>query len=212
VFGDENGPGSRIYLPEDTPTPVFWALLYENMVKQSASIVRRDALRRFGGYNESRRYSEDYELWLHLARKAPFVCTNAITADYRVHARQASRDRERILLGGWDVRFQFWKDAVIHGSREFASRLENVLLDLWKATLASAWWTREEQLFLAALALHGRIPRSDETFKRWYRRYRFSWNAWLAVCRAWERLPNSAKQFARRKLRAFVAPPSVGLG
>src|SRR5262245_24198684 len=70
IFGDESSPGSRIYLAEDTPTPVFWHLLYENIVKQSASVVRRDALVRYGAYNELRRYSEDYELWLHLSRKA----------------------------------------------------------------------------------------------------------------------------------------------
>ena len=212
VGGNDGAPASPIYLADDTPSWVLWRLIFENIITQSSAVVRRAALQQHGGYDETRRYSEDYELWLRLARDAPFVCTNAITVNYRLHAQQVSRDRAKMVQGGWDVRYHFWKEACLHESHEFIARLESMLVSMWNATLSSAWWTRNEDLFLAALALHERIPHGAEIYKRWLRRYRLSWGGWVVISKTWDRLPRPTKEFARPKLRAILAPPRTGLG
>ena len=212
VGDDDGAPASPIHLPDDTPSWVLWRLIRENILTQSAAIVRRATLQQHGGYDESRRYSEDYELWLRLARDTQFVCTNAITVSYRLHPHQVSRDRARMVQGGWDVRYHFWKEACLNESREFVARLESLLSSMWNATLSSAWWTRNEDLFIAALALHERIPNCADVYKRWLRRYRLSWGGWVMLSKTWERLPRPTKEFAKPKLRAIFAPPRTGLG
>jgi glycosyltransferase involved in cell wall biosynthesis len=210
TFGEEESV-SPVYLAADTPTAAIWPLLRENMVKQSAAVVRRSALVEHGGYDESRWYSEDYDLWLRLARHAPFVGTNVVTSNHRVHPGQLSRDQTRILLAGWDIRFQFWANAIVNESWDFITRLDALLLELWNTSLTSAWWTRDENIFLTALGMHEKVPNSTNVYRRWLRRYRLSWSGWLALSRVWERLPRRPKDFARPRLRALLQPPTAGL-
>jgi hypothetical protein len=78
-------------------------------------------------------------------------------------------------------------------------------------SLTSAWWTRDEGIFLSALGLHEQVPNSTGMYRRWLRRYRLSWNGWLMLSRAWERMPRLTKQLARPRLRALLQPPTTGL-
>jgi glycosyltransferase involved in cell wall biosynthesis len=198
---------SRIYLTEDFATPILWHLIKDNIVPQSTAVVRRAILLQHGGYDESRWHSEDYELWLRLSQHHLFVCTNTVTASYRLHPGQATRDLESMLRGRWGVKHQFWQDATTRESAVFVRRLEAALLSVWDATLKAAWWARDDRLFLAALALHELVPGSVATRKRWLRRYGTSWRAWVMLGRAWDGLPGSTKNFARPVLASLFSPP-----
>jgi glycosyltransferase involved in cell wall biosynthesis len=202
---------SPVYLTEEFATPVLWHLIKDNIVPQSTAVVRRAILLQHGGYDESRWHSEDYELWLRLAQHHLFVCTNTVTASYRLHPGQATRDFERMLRGRWDVKHQFWKDAATRESRVFIRLLEASLLSVWDTTLKGAWWARDERLFLAALALHELVPHSSRARRRWQRRYGASWRAWLMLARAWDGLPGSTKNLARPTLTSLFAPPGRDL-
>ncbi len=202
--GDEDSI-SPIHLEEDAPTSVLWQMIAENIVPQSATIVRRETLREHGGYDETRRYSEDYELWLRLARRYPFVYTQALTANYRVHAKQATKNVVQMLNGWWGVKHEFWMNAAEHETRAFVQRLEGVLLSVWTATLRDAWIERDETRFQTALTLHLRVPNSEATYRRWKRRYHMSWRGWLALWWLWKRLPETTKDLVRPKLEAFVS-------
>jgi glycosyltransferase involved in cell wall biosynthesis len=202
----DGAPASPISLADDEPSWVLWRLIRENIITQSAAVVRRAALQRHGGYDESRRYSEDYELWLRLASTAPFVCTSSITVSYRLHPHQVSRDGARMVQGEWDVRYKLWREAVRNETTEFVARLESLLTSIWNTTLSDAWWSRNEDFFIAALSLHELIPNGTATYRRWLRRYRLSWGGWVILSKTWDRLPRPTKEFAKPRLRAMLAP------
>ena len=205
-FGTGEESVSPVFLTADTPTPSLWHLLRDNIVPQSAVAVRRAAFANHGGYDESLRYSEDYELWLRLARHAPFVCTNAVSVHYRMHDSQVSRDLEVILNTRWEVKLRFWRDATLNEAPGFVQRIEDVLLNVWNDTLRSAWLTRDEPAFRTSLALHDLVPHSAATHRQWKRRYSLWWHIWLGLSRIWELLPTSTKRFARPTLSALFAP------
>lgn len=204
-FGDDDliSPAS---IPAGAPTFMFWQLIEENIVAQSAAVVRRETLLQHGGYNAARRYSEDYELWLRLARHHSFVCTNAVTAGYRVHPQQATHDVVRMLHGRWDVKHQFWREATVDEPRAFVQQLEHLLLHVWKLTLKDAWWERDGTLLAAALSLHDLVPHSAASFRRWSWRVRLGWRPWLILGRVWERLPRPAQELVRPSLTALLGP------
>ena len=205
-FGTGEESVSPVFLAADTPTPSLWHLLRDNIVPQSAVAVRRSVFLEHGGYDEARRHSEDYELWLRLARHAPFVSTNAVSVHYRMHEQQVSRNLELMLSTRWDVKLRFWRDAARREPPGFVQRLEDVLLNVWNDTLRSAWLTRDQELFRTALALHDMVPHSAATWRRWKRRYRTAWYAWVTLSRAWERMPRGAKRLARPAIASLFAP------
>ncbi|MEP7088231.1 MAG: glycosyltransferase [Gemmatimonadota bacterium] len=193
-------------LPEGAPQYLFWQLIEENIVAQSTAVVRRATLQAHGCYNETRRYSEDYELWLRLARHHPFVCTNAITAGYRVHPMQASSNVENMLAGRWRVKHQLWQDAKSTESGSFVDQLEQRMLKAWQATLDKAWWERDRTQFLAALELHELVPRSGASFRRWTRHFRWVWKPWLVLSDIWDRMPEPTRAVVRPALTAALEP------
>ncbi|MBK5187290.1 MAG: glycosyltransferase family 2 protein [Gemmatimonadaceae bacterium] len=204
-FGEDDSI-SPASLPEGPPVSLFWQLIDENIVAQSTTVVRRETLMLHGCYDAARRYSEDYELWLRLARHYPFVCTNAITAGYRVHPQQASSNVVHMLSGGWHVKHALWQQAIGAEPPAFVDELERRILRAWDATLEKAWWDRDRIQFRTALELHSLVPRSEASYRRWALRYRSSWRAWLIVTGVWERLPESARALARPALTAVFGP------
>jgi glycosyltransferase involved in cell wall biosynthesis len=203
-FGDEDSLAPAI-LQEDTPARMLWRLLEANIVAQSSVIVRRDQLREIGGYAEARRYSEDYDLWLRFAQKYPFVYSQSVTTNYRVHPLQATQNAEGLLRGLWEVKYEFLVRARMHESAEFVQRLERLFLSTWALSLRDAWIDRHEGHFRAILAQHGAVPNSNAIYRRWRRRYRTSWRAWLAISRVWDRLPARTRELLRPIVEAMVS-------
>lgn len=206
-FGDAEESLSPVYITEDFATPLLWLLIRENIVLQSTAVVRRSVLLEHGGYDESRWHSEDYELWLRLAQSYPFVCSNTVTVNYRLHPGQATRDLEAMLRGRWEVKHQYWKAAAARESHVFVDQLERLLLSVWNDTLKDAWWRRDERFFLVSLALYELIPRSASLHRRWQRLYALAWGSWQMLARAWDRLPRPTKDLARPTLTSLFAPP-----
>lgn len=60
-------------------------LLAENVVGTSTVVARRDLLERLGGFDRLIGASEDWDLWLRLARLAPVGCVPQVLADYTLH-------------------------------------------------------------------------------------------------------------------------------
>ncbi len=57
----------------------------ENMVGTSTVMMRTDTVRALGGFSTDLPSSEDWELWLRLARHGQVGCVPEILADYRIH-------------------------------------------------------------------------------------------------------------------------------
>jgi glycosyltransferase involved in cell wall biosynthesis len=59
-------------------------LLVQNFIPFSSSVVRRACLASVGGFDESLRVAEDYDLWLRLAIDHAFEYVDDVLVDYRV--------------------------------------------------------------------------------------------------------------------------------
>jgi glycosyltransferase involved in cell wall biosynthesis len=200
-FGEEDLVAPP-HVPEGPPSNMFWRLIEENIVAQSSAVVRRDILVRNGSYSSGLRYSEDYDLWLRLARRYPFVCTSEVTACYRVHPNQASRNVTEMVLGRWRVKHHFWSVAKKTETPAFVEQLEAQMLRAFEYGLESAWDARNESHLRAALAVHKLVPNSAKISKYWRRRYRLGWPVWVALGGAWDRtLPS-----VRRAVRPLLSP------
>ena len=80
---------------------IYQRLTFENLISCPSSVmVRTESLRDAGLFDESLRLSEDYDLWLTLARDHPIAATPVVVTNYRVHANQISRTKWAAPLRG----------------------------------------------------------------------------------------------------------------
>lgn len=85
--GNLNGHIRRAAMPHVTQ----WRLLFYNEIgAHGAVIFRRDAALGVGGYDESRRYSQDYHLWLRLATHGDLIILPHTRYHLRRHADSIS--------------------------------------------------------------------------------------------------------------------------
>lgn len=191
------------FIPENKPTDVFWICIRNNIVPQLSAAVRREAFLAVGGYNESMRYSEDYDLWLRLARRWPFVCTYEVTANHRAHDAQVSQRRDRILRGVFEAQYRLL-ESVQRDDEPTAQRLAAEMRQAWQSALAGAWRSRDRAYLRAALGLADLIPDGPEIERRWRWRARLFWPVWMAATRLWDRVPPEAQRVMRSPLRELL--------
>jgi hypothetical protein len=164
--------------PDFTGT-VYHQFLMDCWALTSGTLVRRDALRACGGFDETLPYSEDWELWLRLSRVHQFALLRWPPVLYRQHPVQGSRVartrdyRTELLLRHAEAyglrsadgraipaqafksqvaayRFEFGYHHLAHGSRWLGLR-----------AVLEAWWLnprRVKALAVAAAAAVGWRP------------------------------------------------------
>jgi glycosyltransferase involved in cell wall biosynthesis len=76
VAGREEG-----FMVEAAPA----TLLAENVIGTSTVMARTELLREVGGFQADMAQSEDWDLWLRLAARAPVGCLPAVLTDYTAH-------------------------------------------------------------------------------------------------------------------------------
>jgi glycosyltransferase involved in cell wall biosynthesis len=207
-FGVQTGD-SPPSLPEGTPTEAFWTLLRtNNVIPQMAAVVRREALLAAGGYEESMRHSEDYDLWLRIAWRRPFVCSRQITGWYRTHASQTTAGAApRMARAWWSTRGRALELVRREGTAADVARAAEALREAWSDDLRWAWWQRERALFEAVLGEASRIPDAEPVRRKWEHRYRLAWRPWCAIGGAWDALPLPMRRALRAPLRPLLNPP-----
>ena len=170
---------------DGVPFDALRLLLAWNFVPQSAAVVRRGAFWEAGGYDERPEFRsvEDYELWLRLAERFPFVGSPRVTMLYRVHPGQLSHDVARMVALTWVVRAHFAR-SVAERSPARAARIRRHLLRAWWAELWQAWRASDAVLFAAGLAAAPWVPARVGAHRWWASLARLAW----AVSRR-ERLP-----------------------
>lgn len=75
---------------------LFEDLLRRNFITTDAAIIRRDALLKLGGFDETISGTEDWDLWLRLAGSSPALYSQQPTFVYRLGANSLSSDRQRM--------------------------------------------------------------------------------------------------------------------
>jgi glycosyltransferase involved in cell wall biosynthesis len=156
-----DGRGNRIAYPADWVRSVhgscFENLFLENRIAVLTVVVRRQVLDVVGPFNEDIPGTDDYELWLRIARRfrigfihgAPLAC-------YRVHDANASRDHFRMELGEFkaisSIVDQFPDMRRMLGKQVVDRRLSELHLSLggWYAWIARDRRTARRHLMRAA--------------------------------------------------------------
>jgi len=93
LFNSESGEILGIRAPDDDAVCNCPRSLYDGVytIQPSSVMIRRDVLKRVGGFNESFRYVEDREMWLRCARAgARFAFSGQNTCFYRKHSAALS--------------------------------------------------------------------------------------------------------------------------
>jgi glycosyltransferase involved in cell wall biosynthesis len=96
IRSDGNSIGSDRF--ETVDEDAYASLLTGNRVGMHAAVLyRRDALLALGGFDESLRKCEDYDVYLRLAQHYPIGAHPDIIAEYRWHGANMSADPEQML-------------------------------------------------------------------------------------------------------------------
>jgi GT2 family glycosyltransferase len=124
----------------------FESLYQENFIPHSTVVVRRALLERVGGLDVSLRTTEDYDLWLRLARQAPFRYLDRPLVKYRQHpggkhlnTAQKLKDRVRVVTKPENAAHITWFQRRARAAREYAIHA-GYFEDAGRALAASRAW------------------------------------------------------------------------
>ncbi len=103
-IGDESGKVTESEIGVD-PVDLREMLIFRNPIIQSGVVIRRDAFDKVGGYDESMRFAEDYDLWNRVAEAGLFCPVSVASVRRRIHVDQLTmRFTPKMLAGAWEVR------------------------------------------------------------------------------------------------------------
>jgi glycosyltransferase involved in cell wall biosynthesis len=77
---------------------VFGHLIKENFVSTLTVIAGKKVIMDLGGFDESKNYLEDYDMWLRMSLKGKFIYTPKVLAEYRMHQNNISSGSEKADL------------------------------------------------------------------------------------------------------------------
>ena len=179
-------------IPEGPPTIVVREAFKDWLTPTSTTVVRREALLAIGGYDESERYSEDFDLWLRLARRFRFIASREITGNWRLHDGQVSTNVEPQWFARYKFRIRAIQDITREGDLALAKELSEILRTHWANDVQAAW-DKERTVWLKQLVslapLVPGLPRSQRL--RWQLRSRIPEQA-RPMCRAMLRMARSS--------------------
>ena len=169
--------------PPDIVTDVFWEAFRRTIGPQMAAVIRREAAQAVGGYDERIRSANDYEFFMRLARRYPMICTHRITANYRWHAGQLSRNRYDQYRNTHLARLRLRDEARAAGDEKLAHEMEERMRWIWEEDLRLRWEKREVDGVRMFLKYYDLVPGASEATRRRYAR-----RAWIPrrVLRAWD--------------------------
>jgi glycosyltransferase involved in cell wall biosynthesis len=75
----------------------FESLFEENILGAPSVMIRKRLIEEVGGFDESLRTTDDYDLWLRLARVSRFKCLAVPTVKWRMHGSNKHKDRPQKL-------------------------------------------------------------------------------------------------------------------
>lgn len=145
-------------VPQERPFDAFWPAFRRTIVPQMSAITRTSAFLAVGGYDPGTGLAEDYDLWLRLARRFPFVCTRAVTCNYRWHDAQLSRNQNVQERDLYRCRVNLWRRVSAEGNSELARQIGERIWKEWHETVRGAWDSRDLKRFRFYQSLVGSVP------------------------------------------------------
>lgn len=173
AFGGTRRFGTRSgdvlgYVPPGEPRHVFWEAFDDWIHIPTAAVCRRDALLEIGGFDETERCSVDYDLWLRLARRYPFVSTQRITTRWRWHPGQISSAPMRQIESVYRFRRGLWNQLHREGEHPLADQVAARCRELLQRDLRRSWYHRDLIAVRSLAGLISVIPHSPLAMRlRW---------------------------------------------
>jgi hypothetical protein len=135
------------------PSHLLWDCFEETIVPAMSAIVRRQAAMDIGGFREEIRTSPDFEFWLRLSAKHPFVWTREVTANYRRHPHQISATPGAQRLSTHYSRALTTRVMFETGELELSQRMRQRTAELLDDDLGNSWWSADMPRVRELLAL-----------------------------------------------------------
>ena len=137
-----------------------------------AAITRRAACLEVGGFRESLRAAVDFDLWLRLAVRWPFVWTPEVTASYRwrLAPTQISADIARQDQSVWRSRMLVLGEVPSSAWRTRAHEIAEHVRARWTEDLARAWRRRDLQTLRFLLEIPD-VPGTESVFSTRLRQF-----------------------------------------
>ena len=172
VFSD--GSPAQTDPPQFVEADHYCRMLQGNYIGMHAAVLyRRETIAAAGGFRETLRACEDYELYLRIARQWPVRVHSGVVAEYRQHDTNMSKDRAMMLesalsvldLERRQVRDRRQRNALRRGRRVWKDYYGTLLLDDWKRSRRIGELARivrlcpRQALVFAANAIAQRLPR-----------------------------------------------------
>jgi hypothetical protein len=194
-FGDETGP-SRRTIPPGIVQDAFATAARVNLSLTCCAVFRREVAVDLGGFDPTIRYGEDFDFWLRLAHRYPVVCTDEITARYRIHSIGKGDTRPAGQHGQITARHRMWTRLREAGDDERSELLKDVMLETWDAHLRAAWQAGNREHFDGLMRLHRLVPESSAARRRWTRK-----RPLFPARRLWNALPDPVRGMVKSGFR-----------
>jgi glycosyltransferase involved in cell wall biosynthesis len=193
AFGSEQWTWPMV-LPANQPVNCFWECIPRTIIPQMNVVVRAAALRDIGGYRTTLRQTQDFDLFLRLSYRHPFVCTHAVTSRYRRHATSITWLKPRnSIRGQYVARHLFWSENKSSMPPEILRKYELAMKEVWVNHLAAC----ANRLDFDMLNFHVEqfllIPGAEEPYRNWRRQRRID-----RVKRLGKALPRPLRQALKR--------------
>ena len=95
---DETGNLIETIKPNLEPEQLYYFLTFSNRFLHSSVLMRKDIISKVGGYDESIKRTQDYDLWYRVSRVAKINVIDKVLVKHRVHKESISltyRDSQR---------------------------------------------------------------------------------------------------------------------
>lgn len=188
-------------LPEGIVTDAFWPSVAHCVAQTSAVVAQREMLLAEGGYAEDLRQCQDFDLYMRLARKHPFICTHAVTVRYRRHPESNSHKLFDCRRFEYRARLRFLEAERVRAADDpdYLARLEAAMTAAYEERFTEAWYRRDARMLDFLPELASSVPDGDAVVARWSRR-----RPLLPAARAWDRIPPAVRRRLRWAVRSLV--------
>ena len=136
--------------------PAYLLLVLANPVMACTAVVRRSVLTEIGGFDETIRFADDYDLWLRIVRHHAVAYVDEPLAMYRVHASNESKKTVGIVSATMQVLRKALKTlpecAALVGPGNIDVRFARLECAISRHYFLSRHWGRFAQHWLRALA------------------------------------------------------------
>lgn len=140
-------------------------LLVENFITTSTVMVKKECFDKAGYFDEGMKHSEDYKMWLNIAKLYRIGYVDRPLTRYRYHEDSLSWDRVVISASSFEVVREFWEENREYrekNRRLFRASMANQLVNL---AIAYNENNRKREAARCLVESFGHNPFSGKTYK-----------------------------------------------